>query len=215
MSPSVHIVRELFPSELPEAARLLGRSMCDNPVNVRAFGIQDTERLSRTLARFFVPVLRGLSNRGELIGALRNGTLAGVCGLAPPGRCQPSVREKLSVFPSVIFGNPPAATLRVLKWTGEWARRDPAEPHWHLGPVAVAPDLQGQGIGSSMLAAFCDRMDACDGMSYLETDKPENVALYQKFGFMVVADANVLGVQNWFMTRQARVPANEPHSTGV
>jgi len=92
-----------------------------------------------------------------------------------------------------------------LRWVGEWARRDPAEPHWHLGPVAVDSHLQGQGIGSAMLVDFCARMDDERALSYLETDKSENVRFYQKFGFTVIAEAEILGVPNWFMSRPPRI----------
>ena len=39
----------------------------------------------------------------------------------------------------------------------------------------------------------------------LATDKTENVRLYERFGFVVTAEADVIGVKNWFMTRQAIV----------
>jgi GNAT superfamily N-acetyltransferase len=194
-------LRELQRDELSEAARLLGRSMRDNPANVRAFGIPDIERRCLALTRFFVPVLSGLYQRGLIIGAFREGTMVGVCGLARPGLCQPTALEKLSVIPRVILGNPPSTPLRVLRWVGEWARRDPLEPHWHMGPVAVDYLLQGQGIGGAMLADFCARMDHSRMLSYLETDKSENVRFYQKFGFTVIAETEVLGVPNWFMCR--------------
>ena len=197
--------RQLQRSELGEAARLLGRGMRDNPANIRAFGIRDTERRSWALARFFRPVLHGLYQRGLIWGAFRDGILVGVCGMARPGLCQPSALEKLRVVPSVIFGNPLGTPLRVMRWAGEWARRDPSEPHWHLGPVAVDSHLRGQGIGGGMLAQFCRRMDDSAAPSYLETDKVENVRFYQKFGFTVVAEARVLGVRNWFMSRPARM----------
>lgn len=197
-------LRELQRAELGEATRLLGRGMCDNPANVRAFGIRDTDRRSRALTRFFVPVLNGLYQRGLILGAFHDGTLVGVCGMARPGLCQPTLPEKLTVVPAAVFGNPVGTPLRVLRWVGEWSRRDPTEPHWHLGPVAVDPHLQGQGIGGAMLAAFCQRMDDCRTLSYLETDKSENVRFYQKFGFTVIAEAEVLGVPNWFMSRPPR-----------
>jgi hypothetical protein len=54
-----------------------------------------------------------------------------------------------------------------------------------------------------MLAAFCAHMDYWSAPSYLETDKAENVRFYQKFGFTLVAEAEVLGVPNWFMSRPA------------
>jgi hypothetical protein len=101
-------LRELQRAELREAAQLLGRGMRDNPANVRAFGVSDTERRCRALTRFFVPVLRGLY------------------------------------------------------------RRDPTEPHWHLGPVAVDSHLQGQGS--------------------------DNVRFYQRFGFTVVAEGEELSL---------------------
>jgi len=52
-----------------------------------------------------------------------------------------------------------------------------------------------------MLAEFCARMDECGALSYLETDKSENVRFYQKFGFRVIEEAPVLGIPNWFMSR--------------
>ena len=196
-------IRELTPDELKGAARLLGRGMLNNPSNVRAFGIHDGERRCRALTRFFARVLCGLHHRGLIWGAFHSDSLVGVCGMARPGPCQPAPLEKLKLVPSVVFGNPIGAPLRVLRWTGEWARRDPVERHWHLGPVAVDVHLRGQGVGSTMLAALCARMDECSALSYLETDKPENVPFYQKFGFRVVAEAKVLGVSNWFMSRSA------------
>jgi len=79
--------------------------------------------------------------------------------------------------------------------------RDPSEPHVHLGPIGVEPALQGHGIGSQMLAVYCEQLDLTGDAGYLETDKPENVRLYERFGFEVRSHAFVLGVQNWFMWR--------------
>src|SRR6185436_5975080 len=177
------VLLELKRTELAEAARLVGRGMCANPIFVWAFGIPDIERRRQALARFFAPVLHGLYRRGLILGAFRDGSLVGVCGMARPGLCQPTPLEKLRVAPSVVLANPVGTPLRVLKWVREWARRDPTETHWHLGPVAVDSHLQGQGIGSAMLADFCARMDEGRTLSYLETDKSENVRFYQKFGF--------------------------------
>jgi len=180
---------------------VVSRGMHDNPANVRAFGIENDDRRSRSLARFFEPVLRGLHKRGVLMGAFRDGALVGVCGMARPGSCQPTLLEKIHVLPSLVFGNSVGTPVRVLRWVGEWARPDPARPHWHLGPVAVDPHVQGQGIGGAMLGAFCERMDQEHKLSYLETDKFENVGFYQKFRFIVVAEAKVLRIPNWFMSR--------------
>lgn len=38
-------------------------------------------------------------------------------------------------------------------------------------------------------------------MTPLRCGRPENVRLYQRFGYHVTAEAEVLGVTSWFMTR--------------
>ncbi|HVH89383.1 MAG TPA: GNAT family N-acetyltransferase [Terriglobales bacterium] len=194
-------LRLLQRKEVFEAARLVGYGMSDNPANIRVFGVRDVEHRCRSLERFFVPVLNGVHLRGLILGAFLDGKLVGACGMARPGMCQPTTLEKLRVFPSVVIGNPLGTLLRVLQWAGEWARRDPAESHWHLGPVAVDPHLRGRGIGTAMLHTFCAIMDLCRSLSYLETDKLENVRFYQKFGFTVVGEVETLGIPNWFMSR--------------
>jgi uncharacterized protein (UPF0128 family) len=44
-------------------------------------------------------------------------------------------------------------------------------------------------------------MDAARGDAYLETDKEFNVRFYERFGFDLIGEENVLGVQNYFMCR--------------
>jgi predicted N-acetyltransferase YhbS len=96
---------------------------------------------------------------------------------------------------------------RIATWLGDWGGRDPAgRRHWHLGPLAADAPLQGQGIGSVMMEAFCRRVDEAGEDAYLETDKDVNVPFYHRFGFELVAADHVLGVQNWFMRRSAGAP---------
>lgn len=51
---------------------------------------------------------------------------------------------------------------------------------------------------------WCAHLDARGALGYLETDKPENMRFYGKFGFETVAEAEVPGVPSWFMLRSAR-----------
>jgi predicted N-acetyltransferase YhbS len=93
-----------------------------------------------------------------------------------------------------------------LSWANAWSARDPKERHWHLGPVAVEAGLQGMGIGSQMMNVLCHRIDATGDMAFLETDKPENVTFYRKFGFQSIDEIAILGLRTWFM-RRAPSPA--------
>jgi len=51
------------------------------------------------------------------------------------------------------------------------------------------------------LAALVARFDAAGEAAFLETDKPENVRFYARFGFEVVDEASPFGVRTWFMLR--------------
>lgn len=194
---------ELSSQELPAAAAVLGRGMRDNPMHLRVFG-DDPAAREEALTRLFDALLKRhqASDAAIVLGAFIDGTLVGVCVMVRPGRCQPRLADKIQLVPALLGGGGGVAlTLRVIKWTSQWSARDPETGHWHLGPVGVDRALQGRGIGSRLLAEFCARMDAIPSASYLETDKPENVAFYEKFGFQTIGDAAVLGVPNWFMVR--------------
>jgi GNAT superfamily N-acetyltransferase len=201
-SPTIDAVRAVAPAELDEAARALARGMRDNPLDVRAFGGNAAERTA-ILTRFFRSVLRGIQARGRVVVAVRDGRLVGVCCSTPPDRCQPTALEKVGVLPAVLSAGL-VAPFRVLSWTGEWARHDPRDRHWHLGPVGVDPDVQGRGIGGAMLADACARADEAGEAMYLETDKAENLPFYERARFAVRARIQVLGVPNWLMWRAPR-----------
>jgi ribosomal protein S18 acetylase RimI-like enzyme len=171
--------------------------MRDNPLQIVAIG-QDSERRLRLMHRGFSRLLR-LNGRAT-VGAWDGDRLVGVAATAEPGHCQLSTSERLRLAPTFLIAG--RAAPRLGRWMSAWAKYDPAEPHSHLGPVAVDPGLQGRGLGSMLLAEYCQRLDQRKMISYLETDKPENVRLYKRFSYHVTAEAEVLGVTSWFMTRE-------------
>jgi catechol 2,3-dioxygenase-like lactoylglutathione lyase family enzyme/ribosomal protein S18 acetylase RimI-like enzyme len=204
-------IHELGPAELPAAAAVLGRGMRDNPLPVRVFG-EDPARREASLERFFLPVLRTVARKGIVLGGYRGESLVGVCAMAPPGHCQPTITEKLRIVPGVVAREGRRTLKQIVVWTGTWAKHDPPEAHWHLGPVAVDRVAQGQGIGGALLDAFSRRMDERRATAYLETDKQDNVRLYERQGFKVVTEEPVLGVPNWYMMR---TPLSAARARGV
>jgi GNAT superfamily N-acetyltransferase len=197
-------VRELAMNELTPAGVLLGRGMRDNPLHVRVVGA-DPARREAVFGGIFGVLLATLHPKGTVLGAFLDDRMVGVCALVPPGQCQPTTGEKLRLLRAVVAQASLGATFNALRWLGAWAQHDPrSQPHWHLGPVGVERELQGRGIGSALLREYCRRVDAENGMAYLETDKAMNLHFYGKFGFKTVAQAEVIGVPNWFMLRAAR-----------
>lgn len=192
------VVRDLRPDEVPQAVGVLARGMRDNPLHVAAYS-QDPDRRLRCHASLMRGVFRAFRAQRP-IAAVEDGTLVGVTGVAPAGACHPTAAERARFLPSLaVLG--PRGTARFLKWMSTWEHRDPDEPHVHLGPLAVDAHLQGRGIGSLLMGEHCRRLDAGREVGYLETDKPENVRFYERFGYEVVGEQPVIGVPNWFMRR--------------
>jgi ribosomal protein S18 acetylase RimI-like enzyme len=194
-------VRELRRAELPAAVEVIARGMRDNPVHLAAYGTDPVRRLQYH-ARLVRALLKAKPTT-RLLGATREGILVAVAAEAPAGTCQPTPRQLLRMLPQLALLGPKAA-LRVRAWINAWAEHDPAEPHVHLGPVAVDAHLQGGGIGTILMREHCRWLDETQQAGYLETDKPANVGFYDRFGYEVVGQAQVLGVPNWFMRRSAR-----------
>lgn len=196
-------IREVHPAEIRQAAALTARGMRDNPTHIVAFGRDDARR-EQKLGALFGSVLPVVSAKAVLIGAYRGDELVGLAGVAGPGNCRPSAGESVRILPRLLPRVGVGSMMKMGRWQGVWKQHDPAEAHWHLGPVAVDTHLQGQGIGSAILEEICARMDRQGALLYLETDKPENVRFYQKFGFETIGLTPVIGVTNWFMQRPAR-----------
>ena len=194
-------VGDLEPGDVPEAVAVLARGMRDNPLHVAAWG-PDPERRRRTIERLFGALFRVMVAQTPIC-ARREGRIVATTGIAPAGTCQPTPRQGAGLAPAMLAMGPSGA-VRTMRWVRAWGARDPDEPHVHLGPLAVDAHLQGQGLGTLMLAEYCRRLDAAREVGYLETDKPENVRFYEKQGFETVGEAEVLGVPNWFMRRAPR-----------
>ena len=81
----------------------------------------------------------------------------------------------------------------------------PAEPHWYLYMVAVAPAARGRGIGGRLLGHGLKRVDAEGLPAHLESTTPGSRRLYERFGFRQVAELAGSGLPvYWAMTRPSR-----------
>lgn len=212
MAPSVSLSRcdlppvdvdvddHLGDSEREAAARLLADAFLTSPMHVAVFEAADAEARRRQQAMFHV-MLRYMGHAFYV--ARVGGHLAGVAGYRDSSSCQTSLLDQLRLAPSMAWAL--GRTLpRLMRWLGDWGERDPSRVHCHFGPLAVSPQFQGRGVGGRLLRSFCSYVDTTSAAAYLETDKPENVRLYRRFGFEVVEEARVFDVDNWFMWRRPR-----------
>lgn len=198
---NVHVdIRTLTPRELHAAADLLTEGMRDNPVHVKAFGTHAKHGRKR-LRRFLGQLVAHVDAGGTLLGAFAHNELVGVLGMMKPGRCRPGRIAALRFAAAIVTSNPPRGVWRIARWLAVWARNDPAQPHWHIGPLAVRAAHRRRGIARRLMTQCCQQIDAGTASAWLETDLAINAAFYETLGFVVVAKRPVIGVPNWFMRR--------------
>jgi GNAT superfamily N-acetyltransferase len=211
---------DLRPPEFSLAVGMAARGMRDNPSSVMLFG-DDPARRVRGLEVTFRWILSSLQ-RPPLV-ARRHGAIVGLAALAPPDRCfyrQTVARERVVqigerrlgfMAPHIpwrllppLLGLGPRALGRLSTWGEAGLKHDPPEPHQHVELVVVEAGLQGLGIGRAMMGETCRRLDSLPAEGYLETDKPENLRFYERFGFEVSGEATILQTRSWYMRRPSR-----------
>lgn len=164
-----------------ETARVLAGAFYDDPV-FSWLVPADGSRLRR-LQRFFLTELHHESLRhGAVEVACVDRRVAGAAVWFPPGA---GLGTEVAALPGYLraFGR---RFVNVARFEAVAVRVHPREePHWYLLAIGVDPDRQGDGVGAALLRSRLRRCDT-DGLSaYLESSKPENVPLYEHFGFHV------------------------------
>jgi len=184
-------------------ATVVATAMLNNPLHLAVFKSNDNKS-QHMQEKLFANVLgRPACN---ILVAKVDQKIVGVMNYYRPGECQISTLQTIVMIPALIaiLGSKLPA---VLEWKTTWAKHDSKGLHLHFGPLAVLPHMQHAGIGSKLLGHFCRMADAQTADTYLETDKEENIKLYERFGFNVIQTDTVCGVKNWFMWRSAQEPS--------
>ncbi len=195
VGPTPMAIHPLSADRTDEAVGVLARAFVTNPLHVAVFGAGSVAANEA----FFRVGLRAM--RGEKLAAVDDSRIVGVVHWVDSPTCQFSQWQKLRHVPVMIGELGIWSAMKVAAWLSAWAKHDPGESHVHFGPIAVAPDAQGRGVGRRLMERFCAHLDTRAAVGYLETDRAENVAFYEKFGFVVTASATIHDVRNYFMRR--------------
>ena len=187
-------------AELDVACDVIGLAFADNPSTLA--NVRGDRTKARSIMQRAVRVAKLDRPFGNVLIAEHQDRLIGVLNAVPWPQCQLTAGEKLKTAPAMIriMGS---ALPRMLAMTSARAKHDPRHAHWHVGPVGVHPDHQGQGVGKALLTAFVAMVDQQAAAAFLETDVDRNVSLYEQFGFQVIAKAEIIGINTRFMWRDA------------
>jgi ribosomal protein S18 acetylase RimI-like enzyme len=189
------VIEPYSPGHLDSAVAVLAQAFVTNPLHVSAFGPQRIEQ-NRSFFRI------GLRHMfiGQSYVALMDGDLYGYVHFNSSPHCLPAPQE-IPLAAATLLKPIGEAIPQVVKWFTRWSHLDPEEPHVHLGPIGVAPEAQRQGIGTALMNRYIEHLEQQRMAGYLETDRPENVEFYKKFGFLVQREEQLIGAPTWYMWR--------------
>ena len=168
--------------DAPVLSRLFAAAFTTDPVfNWMA---RPGPRRAQVLEQFFFWLLK---TRAIPFGEVWMSTDANVCAAwlppgtaASPGGFMEQMRllplfVRLCGFPRLLRGSAMADAME---------KNHPHEHHYYLAFIAVAPRLQGLGLGGALLEATVKRADEMGVPAYLENSNPRNTKLYERAGFV-------------------------------
>jgi ribosomal protein S18 acetylase RimI-like enzyme len=189
-------IRAAIPEDLETVVDTAARAFHSEAMLLWSFG---QDRFEERIRRHFGHYDGEMARRGWIR------TAEGGAGFAV--WIPPDAREEYEA----IGAAPPGAEVEILgdpdHHTAFWGWVDehqPPEPFRYLSHICVAPERQGEGIGTALMRDGLATADREGVPSWLETSRADNAAYYERFGFRTVADEHAPGdgPRIWFMRRE-------------
>jgi GNAT superfamily N-acetyltransferase len=114
----------------------------------------------------------------------RIGDFSAVALWLPPG-AEPDGERIISVLAQTVSPSQHEDMFAVLE---AMETAHPRYPHWYLPWFGVDAAQQGTGLGSELMRACLQTIDASHLPVYLETPNPRTIAFYGRHGFSVTGD---------------------------
>jgi GNAT superfamily N-acetyltransferase len=175
---------DLTPEEIARAADVATRAFIDD--KYFRYLMADERVRARTLPLLFSSQLRHSGDHAHAVSARdESGNIVGVALWVEPGHWPPPLSVQLAQMPSslrALFRHP-GTLRRAGTYLRTILRVHPKELNWYLPLLAVDPSIQGQGAGTMLMHEGVARMERDGVGGYLETQKKENHAFYNRFGY--------------------------------
>ncbi len=179
--------RELSPKEIAHAAAVATRAFLDD--NYFRYLMPEERVRARALPLLFSSQLRHSGANAHTVTARdERGNVAGVALWVEPGHWPPPLSLQLAQVPSSLRAlyRHPSTLRRAGTYLRTILKVHPKELSWYLPLLAVDPSFQGHGAGTTLMEEGVSRMEKDGVGGYLETQKVENHAFYNRFGFQLV-----------------------------
>ena len=187
--------------DLKNAVNVLDNAFSEDSMWKEVFNDEDKNRaLTEVMVRFCLKY-------GNVFSTSDN--LEGVMAIAPHDKDMTALRViRSGAFSLSMKIKSEAKIMKILSNTVEEAKKSlNLGPYIYLLIMGVSQEFQGKGFGGKLLRAVIEKAETERKPIYLETQKEENVSLYEKYGFSVkkkIILPEPLNLPMWLMVRDAK-----------
>ncbi|NLU70954.1 GNAT family N-acetyltransferase [Streptomyces sp. HNM0574] len=191
-------VRPLTAADLPVAVDTLARAFADHPFTRHVI---DAEAHEERVRRYQELCLTRVGMVYGRVWTAEGGRAVAVWSV--PGADPSPAFAELGPLLGALAGDRASAAEAA---DAAVAPYRPRQPGWYLETVATAPEAQGRGLGSAVLAPGIQEAQRAGHPAFLETSSEPNVRLYERLGFTVTAEIPLPddGPRTWCMRRDPR-----------
>jgi GNAT superfamily N-acetyltransferase len=175
------VIRDVAPIDTAEIASVLAEAMSEQPVARWVMPVAETRR--RIAPGYFEIYAEHAIKYGEVYATVDSddGEVSGVALWFPFTSLIPSPSDYDQRLKEAVG----SAYDRAVELDAALEAHHPMDAHHYLAFLAVRPDRQNHGIGSSLLERHHARLDAAGIPAYLESNDPRNRDLYLRHGYVV------------------------------
>jgi ribosomal protein S18 acetylase RimI-like enzyme len=185
-----------------QAARVLAKAFADEPVSMVIYRNFSPEKRVRALTVDFSAELMVSLRKGNPIQISPDGEVVAAALIYPPGSYPLPVLDQWKFLLKSVLGNGCYDVKAWVKWLDEVDKLHPRQPHYYLEYIGVDPSYQRKGLGSCLLEHLVAMADLAAVGCYLENANPHNIPFYQRAGFQVISEIEIIGIPAWFMWRE-------------
>lgn len=81
------------------------------------------------------------------------------------------------------------------RWSSRLKKKSIGDPFWYLNVIIVDPIYQGKGFASELIRPILAKADEHGHKVCLETQNANNIRIYEKYGFNIVAAQMIPGTK--------------------
>lgn len=204
-SNSSNLIR-LTQVEIKQAAKMLAEVFYNEPVYV--YFIPDADERKNKLHHHFALRLKHCISCGEAYAT--SPEMEGIAMWFPPEYSKLTLPKillwgALSVLPALFSGSGREAISRqmsVNNYLNSLHAQITSSNYWFLSSIGVNPRFQKRGYASALLKPMLSRFENENSFCFLDTQKEENIPLYEHFGFKIVKESIIAGttIRTWVMS---------------